>query len=178
MRRLSPVWALTCALVWWVLAAPRTDAWVAGAIAVVLGVAIHTALGGRRDTGIRPVALPAFVPFFLWQSVRGGLDVARRAFTPSLPLAPGFIDYRVGLPEGPARVFFVNCISLLPGTFSADLQGRMLRVHLLADDGSGQERLVDLEARVGRLFGASFSEDPAASEDPPPSEAPPEPDDG
>jgi len=54
----------------------------------------------------------------------------------------------------------------------------MLRVHLLADDGSGQERLVDLEARVGRLFGASFSEDPAASEDPPPSEAPPEPDDG
>jgi multicomponent Na+:H+ antiporter subunit E len=166
VRRLSPVWALTCALVWWILAAPRTDAWVAGVIAVALAVAIHTALGGRRDPGIRPLALPAFVPFFLWQSVRGGLDVARRAFAPSLPLAPGFIDYRVGLPEGPARVFFVNCISLLPGTFSADLQGRALRVHLLTDDGSGHERLVDLEARVGRLFGT------------PVSETSPEPDDG
>ncbi|MEA2115747.1 MAG: cation transporter, partial [Thermodesulfobacteriota bacterium] len=35
------------------------------------------------------------------------------------------------LPEGSARIFFVNTISLLPGTLSADLNGNRVTIHTL-----------------------------------------------
>jgi len=153
LRRISAGWALALAGFWWVLAGPDLGAWWVGILAVGFGVFLHTALGGRQPGRLRLSAIPAFVPWFLLEAVRGGFDVARRSMAPSLPLAPGFLRYRIGLPDGPARVFFVNCISLLPGTFSADLEGDALRVHVLADAESGPARLAALERRVGRLFG-------------------------
>ncbi len=158
MRRISLAWLLVFALVWTVLAAPRFDAWVAGAIAVLTGVILHTGLGGRQGARIHLRGLVRFVPFFLNQSVRGGLDVAFRALHPARPLDPTFIPFRTGLPEGPARVFFVNCISLLPGTFSAQFHDRDLRVHLLTDDAEGARRLETLERKVAGLFGVQVDE--------------------
>ncbi len=153
MRRISLVWLLVFALVWTVLAAPRFDAWVAGGLAVLLGTALHTGLGGRQGARISLRGLLGFAPFFVNQSVRGGIDVAFRALHPARPLDPGFIRYRIGLPAGPARIFFVNCISLLPGTFSAQFHDRELRVHLLTDDAEGARKLETLEEKVARLFG-------------------------
>jgi multicomponent Na+:H+ antiporter subunit E len=65
---------------------------------------------------IRPLALLALVPRFLWQSVVAGVDVARRAFDPRLPLAPGYVVYRPRVPPGVARNVFTSYTSLLPGT--------------------------------------------------------------
>jgi multicomponent Na+:H+ antiporter subunit E len=148
LRRISLPWLLVFAVVWWILALPRTDAWMAGALAVALGGLLHTGLGGRTGTG-----LLGFIPFFLGQSLQGGADVARRAFSPSLPLETGFLRYSVRLPEGPPRVLFVNCISLLPGTFSAEFDGRSIEIHLLARDHGLRNRLERLEEKVARLFG-------------------------
>jgi len=53
---------------------------------------------------------------FLHQSVIAGLDIARRALDPRLPLRPGFVIYPVGFPPGPARNMFTTLMSLLPGT--------------------------------------------------------------
>jgi multicomponent Na+:H+ antiporter subunit E len=163
LRRISAGWALALAGFWWVLAGPAPGAWWVGIVAVGSGVFLHTALGGRQPGRLRFPAIPAFVSWFLLEAVRGGVDVARRSMAPSLPLAPGFLRYRIRLPDGPARVFFVNCISLLPGTFSADLEGDALRVHVLADAASGPSRLEALERKVGRLFGV----DPDARGTPP-----------
>lgn len=153
MKRVSPIWVGILALVWWLLASPRLSGWWVGIVAVAVGTAFHVALGGRQRRGMRPGHLAVFVPWFLLQSVRGGADVARRALAPSLPLAPGFLHYRIRLPQGPARVFFVNCISLLPGTFSARLEDDDLTVHHLAEPEAGRRRLAELEGRVGGLFG-------------------------
>jgi len=153
LRRISLVWLLVFALVWTVLAAPRYDAWVAGGIAVLTGIILHTGLGGRQGVRISLRGLMGFVPYFLNQSVRGGLDVAFRALHPTRPLDPAFTPYRTGLPEGPSRIFFVNCISLLPGTFSAQFHDRDLRVHLLTDDAEGARKLETLERKVAVLFG-------------------------
>ncbi len=69
------------------------------------------------DAGrVRIGALVLLLPRFLWQSVVAGIDVARRAFSPSLPLSPGFVDYPVGLPRGSARNAFELISSLLPGS--------------------------------------------------------------
>jgi len=158
LRRISLVWLLVFALVWIVLAAPRYDAWVAGGIAVLTGVVLHTGLGGRQGVRISLRGLMGFVPYFLNQSVRGGLDVAFRALHPTRPLDPAFTPYRTGLPEGPSRIFFVNCISLLPGTFSAQFHDRELRVHLLTDDAEGARKLETLERKVARLFAVQLEE--------------------
>jgi len=67
---------------------------------------------------VRPAALPGFVLRFLGQSVSAGIDVARRAFSPSMPLQPGFLQYRTSYRRGPARNAFASITSLLPGTLA------------------------------------------------------------
>jgi multicomponent Na+:H+ antiporter subunit E len=68
---------------------------------------------------IRPIAMIRLVSNFLWQSVRAGLDVARRALDPRLPVRPGFLLFPSRLAPGPARSMFCVMESLLPGTLPA-----------------------------------------------------------
>jgi multicomponent Na+:H+ antiporter subunit E len=60
------------------------------------------------------------LPHFVWQSVLAGIDVARRAFDPRLPLQPGFVACPLGFPEGMARNVFATIVSLMPGTVPCD----------------------------------------------------------
>lgn len=94
-----------------------------------------------------------FAPFFLVQSLRGGVDVARRALHPRLPLNPCLVRYPLCLEEVPAQVFMANVVSLLPGTLSADLEDSVLTVHALDCALPVTEQLQALESRVARLFG-------------------------
>lgn len=80
---------------------------------------------------LRIVALLAFVPRFLWQSVVGGVDVARRAFTPRMPLRPGYVSCPLSIPPGPARNAFAAIVSLQPGTVPAGDDGEALVLHCL-----------------------------------------------
>jgi multicomponent Na+:H+ antiporter subunit E len=99
-----------------------------------------------------------FIPFFLWQSLRGGVDVARLAFHPQLPLAPLLLDYHLRLPEGPAQVFLADLVSLLPGTLSADLQQGCLTVHAIAGDSTSlSQELQSLENRTAELYRVNLS---------------------
>ncbi|MFD2183477.1 Na+/H+ antiporter subunit E [Rhodoplanes azumiensis] len=61
-------------------------------------------------------ALVRLVIHFLYQSVVAGLDVARRAFDPRLPLRPGFVTYPARSPSGLFRSVFTAWTSLQPGT--------------------------------------------------------------
>jgi len=153
MRRPSLFWILLLLAVWWVLADPRPGMWIAGLVALVVGVGLHLALGGRRDAGVRIWGLASFIPYFLWQSVRGGWDVSRRALSPGPPLNPDLLTYPLSLPPGPSRVFMTNALSLLPGTFGADLGDDDLVVHLLVSGDDAEGRVRELEERVGHLFG-------------------------
>lgn len=65
---------------------------------------------------VKFAALAARMPRFLWQSVLAGIDVARRALAPSLPLKTGLLTFRTHLPRGQARNTFASITSLLPGT--------------------------------------------------------------
>ena len=76
-------------------------------------------------------ALLALMPHFLWESVRAGIDVARRAFAPSLPLRPGFVNCPLGFPPGLARNTFATITSLLPGSVPADEESGVLVYHCL-----------------------------------------------
>jgi multicomponent Na+:H+ antiporter subunit E len=82
---------------------------------------------GRVRFGV----LLAHVPRFLWQSLKAGVDVARRALAPGLPLHTGFVEYRTGFPRGQARNQFATITSLMPGTVPAGDDPDTIEFHCL-----------------------------------------------
>jgi multicomponent Na+:H+ antiporter subunit E len=99
-----------------------------------------------------PAGLFRFVPYFIRTTIHGGVDVSRRALSPRMRLEPGLLRYDLRLVTGTARVFFVNSVSLLPGTLSADLRGDCLWVHVIDLSQANHEQLRRLEERVAGLF--------------------------
>lgn len=140
--------------IWWVLVDGEASSWWFGLPAVGLAVMVSLLLPpAPTPLHLSPGGLALFMPFFLVQSLRGGVDVMRRALHPRLPLEPALICYRLGLGEASARVFMANAVSLLPGTLIADLDGDQLIVHSLDVRMPVHEQLRELERRVGRVFG-------------------------
>ncbi len=106
--------------------------------------------GGR----LRYTALAQLTLRFMQQSIVGGLDVARRALDPRLPLRPGFVVYPVRLPPGPARNTFSALTSALPGTLPSgvDDHGALL-YHCLDIDQPVAAQLAIDEALLTRALG-------------------------
>lgn len=148
---------LLFALLWWILTEGAIDSWLLGAPVVVFAALASEALLPRLSWSL--LAIVRFVPFFLWRSLYGGVDVARRALHPRLPISPGLIDHRWRLPPGLPRVFMANTVSLLPGTLSAELDEEHLRVHVLDQTSTFASELTVIEARVARLFGLNLIAD-------------------
>lgn len=151
IRRL--LWALQTAfalLLVWMALDGVANLWL-GAFFAVAGTAVGAWLIPGEPYPWRPVQLPLFVLFFLRESVRGGVDVAWRAFHPRMPISPAFIEHQVALPAGLPRTMLVGVISLLPGTLSVWLEGDgRLVVHALT--ARAAENIADVERRVARLF--------------------------
>lgn len=139
-------------LLWWLLAGVQGFSSPFGAFAVLGAATVSLWAPPGRSCRLRLSALPGFVLYFLWASVSGGVDVARRALSPALPIQPGFLVYASRLPRGAALTFFMAVISLLPGTLSVRQEGRLLRVHVLDNRQPIQDSLAHLEGRVDRLF--------------------------
>src|SRR5262249_41968182 len=89
---------------------------VVGAVAALAATWASLHLLKPSTRRVRPVALARLAVHFLRQSVVAGVDVARRALDPQLPVSPGFVLYPVRLPSGLGRNTFTALMSLLPGT--------------------------------------------------------------
>jgi len=96
--------------------------------------------------------LAVLLPRFLWQSVVAGVDVARRAFDPRLPLAPGFVEYDVKLPRGAARNAFQMISSLLPGSLPSGEDERAIEYHALDTAQPVSEQLATEEHVLARAL--------------------------
>ena len=148
------VWAIFTGL--WLVFAGIADptSWIVGLPAIA---AATWAFVARRRTGaqtrLSPLALLRLIPVFLIDSFRGGFDVTRRVLGLGLDVDPGLTDYRLRLRTPASRVLFIDLVSLLPGTFSADLDGDRLRVHALSLSTYSRAELERLEQRVGACFG-------------------------
>jgi multicomponent Na+:H+ antiporter subunit E len=101
---------------------------------------------------LRLSALPALALRFVWQSVVGGVDVARRAFAPRLSLHPGFVVYATRYPRGAARNAFASLTSLLPGTVPARDDEQGLLYHCLDVEQPVTEQLAAEEQAVSRAL--------------------------
>ncbi len=101
-----------------------------------------------------------FFAFFLGHSLLGGIDVSRRAFSSISTLNLALIEYRWGLPPGPARIFFANTISLLSGTLSVDFGSTRLLIHTLDTQPRLAEELRQLETMINNIFKQAPEQEP------------------
>lgn len=140
------------ALLWAGLTGGGAEAWVFGVPAVLAGVAVAWALAPAAHWRLSPAAALRFGAWFAIQAIRGAVDVALRACDPRLPVAPGRLDYPLGLPDGAPRLVMANAITLLPGTLTAELHDDHMIVHVLDQRADVTADLRALELRVRALF--------------------------
>jgi multicomponent Na+:H+ antiporter subunit E len=98
--------------------------------------------------------LLALLPHFAWESTRAGIDVARRAFLPRMPLSPGFVSCPLKFPPGYARNTFAAITSLLPGTVPCGENDEAVVYHCLDDTTPVVEQLWQEERLFARALAA------------------------
>ena len=154
LSRPPVVRALGFLVLWVILTAGSRADLGAGAVAALAATWASLRLLPPDTSRVRPVALIRLALRFLRQSVVAGIDVARRALDPRLPLHLGFVVYPVGLPSGPARNMFTTLMSLLPGTVptGSDERGRIL-IHCLDVEQPVAAQLAAAEALFVRVVG-------------------------
>ena len=142
-------------LLWALLTRADPSGWWLGIPAGLLAAYLSVRLFPPRPWSL--LGLLRFLPYFAWNSLKGSIDVAGRAFRPDLPIEPGLITYRFKRVKGSGRVFMANVISLLPGTLVADINGECLRVHVLDKSTAFQQELSHLEQHTAAIFIAGTS---------------------
>jgi multicomponent Na+:H+ antiporter subunit E len=103
---------------------------------------------GRLHVG----KLLQLLPHFLYESARGGVDVAFRALAPQLPTHPGTFRYVPGLPPGLARNTFASITSLLPGTLACGEADDALVYHVLDLRQPAAGQLREEERRISAVL--------------------------
>jgi multicomponent Na+:H+ antiporter subunit E len=145
------------AALWWLLTRGNGGSWLIGGPIIVLMAAWRLDEIQLSEARFHPGQLWYFIPFFVWRSLLGSCDVAWRALHRRLPIAPAVRPYLTQLPvAGPARVFFANTVSLLPGTLTASWTDDALYVHVLTDGPHVVAELRRLEHQVAQLFGCEW----------------------
>jgi multicomponent Na+:H+ antiporter subunit E len=140
---------------WLVLAGTNPKSW--GLSLAIIGLATATSLRLVPELGaLRVMATMRFIALFLQSSLRGGIDVASRAFRPVSPLDPGLADFQTRLRTPGTRLFFAAVIGLLPGTVGATLREDRLRIHVLDRRSEFEPLLRSLEERIADATGTQL----------------------
>lgn len=126
-----------------------------GLLAAGLAARASLALSPPMPRRIAPLAMLRLGYSVLSASLAAGLDIARRALDPRLPIRPGEVAVALALPPWPARDSFRLLASLQPGSLpvAMDPAGRLL-VHVL-----DTHLQVERETRVtAALFAAASTQ--------------------
>jgi multicomponent Na+:H+ antiporter subunit E len=152
LSRAAAVRGVLLGLGWWAISEGEPAGFGFGALVVVAATAVSLALSAPLHGRLRPIGCIRLAAWFLLGSLRGGIDVARRALSPRPELSPGLIRYETAL-EGRAQQLFMTMLSLMPGTQSVAAEQQVLFVHVLVRrDGANERDLSALEARIGAAF--------------------------
>jgi multicomponent Na+:H+ antiporter subunit E len=150
------------ALLWWALSGGAPAGWGLG-VPIILSAAATAWALGRPRSRLRLLAAARLLAFFLRESLRAGVDVARRALAPAMPLAPGLVECPLRLTDPSARLFLASIVGLLPGTCTVALDGDRLTVHALDARRPVLDEVRAIEERVGAAFGDAAAGRPVAA---------------
>lgn len=137
------------AVVWAVLVRLDPMGLAVGAVIVPLAVWVSfRTIPARNPLDLWRLA--KHLPRFIAGSVAGGVDVARRAFSPAMPLDPDWLRVPVRLSDGKRAALGAE-ISLMPGTLAAGSDESELLIHVLTRQGDTQSEIAALEAEIAAL---------------------------
>lgn len=144
------LWALLYSLLWLLLS--DGSGLLFGAVITLSAAVLSVALGVSLP-GMRLVAAPGFIAFFLTRLAAGGWDVALRAMHPSMPLHPAWVHYPLRCTTSGQRLFLSVLVGLLPGTFAARIDNDQLLIHVLDSRQPWRPVVEELEHRLMALAG-------------------------
>ncbi len=127
-----------------------------GAVMCVAIALLARHMGTDDDEGL-PVRYwlrtAMYAPWLLWQVLLANIDVAKRVWSPSLPIRPQMIKvpYRVRTPFGLAT--YTNSITLTPGTVTVRVEKGVLEVHALTDEAAQDLLSGEMHRRVCKVEG-------------------------
>jgi len=136
--------------VWLVLTGADMKGLGVGAVAVPAA----TWLSLRLMPAQRPLLvwrLVMHLPSFVAGSVLGGIDVARRALAPNMPIKPGWVEVPARLSDA-GRVLLGAELSLMPGTLAAGMRRDRLLVHVLDTDAGFEHAIPREEAVIAAMM--------------------------
>lgn len=143
-------WLLITAALWALLS--NNQGWYIGIPVIVMATGTATLLNTRPWT-LRPRYLPAFALFFLYSSLLGGIDVARRTLQPRVILRSGWERHPLTARDPGVRLALSAIVGLLPGTLASHIEDDTLHLHLLDRNIEWQPTLRRLETLLVRLSG-------------------------
>ncbi len=131
-----------------------------GLVAVPLVVAATYVLTGRpqrrraslRVGALRAIRVGELAGWIVWRSLVGGVDVARRAvWLPRPDVAPEWVVYDTGLTSPMGRAALALVANLMPGSLTAQIDGRSVHVHVISPELDVASSLAALEHRIARI---------------------------
>lgn len=144
-------------LLWWILAGGDPAYWYYGlaAAAVATALSLRVLPPGRRDSAQRgrPWEIPGLIVWFVWSAIRGGIDVAHRAFSPTLPIAPHVIRVPIGVRHPGGRRLALWLVNLMPGSLVVDEKDEWADLHVLSADLDTEASWRELTRRISRIVG-------------------------
>ena len=153
-------------LVWVVLVEGSASSLTYGLVLVPVAVALSLRWlplrAGHRSTGGR-VRLRATAGLLVWigvQTVRGGVDVARRALASAVRVDPVHLEVPVHLTGG-ARAFALGVYGLMPGTIVMAVHDGRALVHSLSSEIDAAGNWTELQRRVAAASGQDDHGSPA-----------------
>lgn len=141
-------------LLWWILTSGNPASWHVGVPTIAVAILASVAL--LPPCTWSPVGIVRFILFFIVHSLRGGADVAWRAFHPGLPIEPVLLDYPLRLEAGRPQLYMVSVVNLLPGTLSVSLDASSLKIHTLNAGKNIGAELRSVEHYVALIFGITL----------------------
>ena len=159
-RRAAIVRGLAYLALWLVLLpSMKPGDLVIGLLSVAAATFVSMKLLPPAAGSLNVAALLLLAPHFLWESVKAGLDVARRALAPRPRLAPGFVSCPLDFPPGLARNTFATITSMMPGTVPSGEDNATLVSHCLDTSQPVVEQLWKEEALLSRALVAGRRHD-------------------
>lgn len=142
-------------LLWWIVAGGDAAYWYYGVASAALATALSLRLipPPRHRRRGRPWEIPALTVWFVWSALRGGIDVARRAFHPALPISPQVRRVEIGIRHPGGRRLALWMVNLMPGSLVVAEGDGWADLHILAEPDATERSWRELNRRISRIAG-------------------------
>ena len=112
-----------------------------------------------------------YTPWLMWQILLANFDVARRVWSPSLPIDPCMVEVPHRLVTGYGIATFANSITLTPGTVTVEAGDGLFLVHALTKEAGDDVTTGDMHDRVRHIEGEDPPDEDKRRERPLPTNA-------